>query len=280
MNYAKMFRVEHGGKVDLRKIDPGFHDRNENKASSLKKLEKLSRRLRDLQFHLYAEDRRSVLICLQALDAAGKDGTIRHAFGAFNPQGTRVWGFKAPTPEELSHDFLWRIEKRAPAKGEIAIFNRSHYEDVLVARVHDLVPKEVWSKRYDLINDFEERLAQNGTHIIKFFLHISPEEQLARFHDRLDDPSRHWKISESDYSERKLWPRYTAAYEEALSKTSKKHAPWYVVPANHKWFRNIAVAEIVADTLEAMNMKLPAPHVDIEDIRRKYHQAALARKKK
>jgi PPK2 family polyphosphate:nucleotide phosphotransferase len=190
-----------------------------------------------------------------------------------NPQGARVRGFKAPTHEEAAHDFLWRIHNATPAKGEVVIFNRSHYEDVLVVRVHKLVPKDVWSERYDLINEFERNLIKNGTHILKFYLHISEDEQLSRFKQRLDDPSRHWKISDADYAERKFWPEYRQAYEEALSRTSTKHAPWFVIPANHKWFRNLAVSRIVAETLESLDMKFPEPTVDIEEIRRQYHAA-------
>ena len=175
-----------------------------------------------------------------------------------NPEGTSVFGFKQPSKEEAAHDFLWRAHLRTPGKGEVVIFNRSHYEDVLVVRVHKLVPHAVWSKRYDLINDFEKMLAQNGTSILKFFLHISPEEQLARFKQRLDDPARHWKISESDYSERELWPKYVEAYEDAMERTSTKRAPWYVIPSNHKWFRNLAVSQIIADTMDEMGLKLAA----------------------
>jgi PPK2 family polyphosphate:nucleotide phosphotransferase len=207
---------------------------------------------------------------VQALDAAGKDGVVRHLFSGMNPQGTAVHGFKQPSAEEAAHDFLWRAHLRTPGKGEVVIFNRSHYEDVLVVRVHKLVPKSVWSKRFDLINDFERMLARNGTRILKFFLHISPEEQLARFKERLEDPARNWKISESDYSERELWPQYVEAYEEALERTSTKHAPWFVIPANHKWFRNLAASRIIADTMEDMGLKLPPTRVDLSEIRRKY----------
>jgi PPK2 family polyphosphate:nucleotide phosphotransferase len=199
------------------------------------------KRLRRQSYHVRAEPSVTVIaICLQALDAGGKDGTIKHVFAAMNPQGTRVQSFKVPSLEEASHGFLWRAHRHAPARGEVVIFNRSHYEDVLVVRVHDLVPKSVWSNRYEAINAFERNLAENGTHILKFFLHISEEEQLARFKERLDDPARWWKISESDYSERAHWLAYIAAYEEALARTSTSYAPWYVIPANHKWFRNLA----------------------------------------
>jgi PPK2 family polyphosphate:nucleotide phosphotransferase len=195
-----------------------------------------------------------------------------------NPQGTSVFGFKQPSKDEAAHDFLWRAHQRVPGKGQVAIFNRSHYEDVLVVRVHKLVPHSVWSRRYDLINDFETILSANGTTILKFFLHISPEEQLSRFKQRLDDPSRHWKISESDYSERQLWSQYMDAYEDAIELTSTKHAPWYIIPANHKWFRNLAVARIIADTMDEMGLQLPSTRVDIADMRRKYHAAKSERK--
>jgi len=240
--------------------------------------EKHVERMAKLQYLLYADGNQSLLVVLQALDAGGKDGVVRHVFSAMNPQGTSVVGFKQPSRLEASHDFLWRAHLQTPGKGEVMIFNRSHYEDVLVVRVHKLVPRPVWSERYELINDFEKMLVQNGTRILKFYLHISPEEQLKRFEQRLDDPSRHWKISESDYSERELWSDYTEAFEEAMERTSTKHAPWYVIPSNHKWFRNLAISEIVADTLEDMHLKLPPTNVDIADISRKYHAAVAAEK--
>jgi PPK2 family polyphosphate:nucleotide phosphotransferase len=274
-----MFQVKPGSKVDLSKIDPNFTAKHKDKASTKNKIKKYTQQLRDLQYHLYAEGKQSLLICLQGLDAAGKDGIINHVLGAMNPQGTRVCGFKIPTKEEAAHDFLWRIEKQVPAKGEVAIFNRSHYEDVLVARVHKIVPEGVWSKRYDFINWFEKELVSNGTHILKFFLHISPEKQLKRFQERLDDPARHWKISESDYEEREFWTQYTRAYEDALSKTSTAYAPWYIIPSNHKWFRNLAISKIVVEKLESLNMKLPVAQVDINEIRRKYHKAQIEEEK-
>jgi PPK2 family polyphosphate:nucleotide phosphotransferase len=231
-------------------------------------------RMARLQYLLYADGNQSLLIVLQALDAGGKDGVVRHVFGAMNPQGTSVFGFKQPSTIEAAHDFLWRAHLRTPAKGEVVIFNRSHYEDVLIVRVHKLVPKEVWSKRYELINEFEKVLHANRTRILKFYLHISPEEQLERFRQRLDDPQRRWKISESDYLERRLWSEYIEAFEEAIEKTSTKHAPWFVIPSNHKWFRNLALSEIVADELESMNLKPPPARVDVAEIRHKYHAAA------
>src|SRR5438445_1499144 len=277
MLYSERFRVAPGSKPRLSAIDPSFRDKHESKESAEKAIAGNGRRMRELQYLLYAEDLRSVLIILQALDAGGKDGTINHVFGAMNPQGTRVHALKVPSQEEAAHDFLWRAHLHAPARGEVVVFNRSHYEDVLVARVHDLVPKRVWSKRYGRISDFESNLIDGGTHIIKFFLHISEDEQLERLRQRLEDPKRRWKIAESDYTERALWPQYMEAYEEALARTSTEDAPWYVIPANHKWFRNLAVSKIVVETMEALRMKFPPPRVDIDEIRRKYHEAARHR---
>jgi PPK2 family polyphosphate:nucleotide phosphotransferase len=274
MKYTDELVIKPKSKVDLSGIDAGFVSSRETKTSALARIAKCAERLGKLQYRMYAENRRSLLVCLQGLDAAGKDGTIRHVLGAMNPQGARVHAFKIPSPLEASHDFLWRAHEQAPAKGEIVVFNRSHYEDVLVVRVHDLVPKHIWSKRYDLINDFERNLVDSGTAILKFYLHISEEEQLRRFRQRLDDPMRQWKISEADYTERKLWPAYVKAYEEVLRKTSTKHAPWFVIPANHKWFRNLAISEIIVKALESVPMKMPPCTVDIVDIRRKYHAAA------
>jgi PPK2 family polyphosphate:nucleotide phosphotransferase len=273
MNYTELFQVEPGSKVKLGKIDPDFVPKHKNKASAQAELEKYSERLRGLQYLLYAEDKQSLLICLQGLDTAGKDGTINHVLASMNPQGTRVHAFKVPSREEAAHNFLWRIEQQTPARGEVVIFNRSHYEDVLVVRVHNLAPQKVWSDRYDLINAFEKGLVASGTHILKFFLHISEDEQLRRFKQRIDDPARQWKISESDYEERKFWKDYQRAYEDALTKTSTKHAPWFIIPANHKWLRNLAVSQIVAETLGSLKMKFPEPTVNLKDIKRKYHAA-------
>jgi len=273
MDYRKKFAVEPGKKVRLSKIDPSYTGKHETHDKALPEIQKNVERMDRLQYLLYADGSQSLLVVLQALDAAGKDGTIRHVFSGMNPQGTFVYGFKQPSREEAAHDFLWRAHARAPGKGEVAVFNRSHYEDVLVVRVHKLVPQSVWSKRFDLINDFEKTLWQGRTTVLKFFLHISPEEQLARFKQRLDDPTRHWKISESDYSERELWPQYVEAYEDAIALTSTKHAPWYIIPSNHKWFRNLAVSQIIADTMDEMGLKLPQARVAIDDIRRKYHAA-------
>jgi PPK2 family polyphosphate:nucleotide phosphotransferase len=274
MDYRKSFVVEPGKRPKLAKIDPGYCGKHVTEKQAKAEIEEYCGKLTTLQYLLFSEGRHSLLIVLQAMDAGGKDGTVRHVVGAMNPAGTTVTAFKQPTAEELKHDFLWRVHPHAPAKGMVAVFNRSHYEDVLVVRVHKLVSKEVWSKRYDFINDFEKTLYhQNNTHILKFFLHISPEEQLERFRQRLVDPARNWKISEDDYREREYWDDYRKAYEDIFAETSSKHAPWYIIPANHKWFRNLAVSQIVAATLEELGMQLPQPQVDLELIRRRYHQA-------
>jgi PPK2 family polyphosphate:nucleotide phosphotransferase len=273
VDYGKKFIVEPGTKVRLSKIDPSYTGKHETHEKAVPEIQTNIERLGKLQYLLYADGSQSLLVVLQALDAAGKDGVIRHVFTGMNPQGTSVFGFKQPSREEAAHDFLWRAHMRAPGKGEVVVFNRSYFEDVLVVRVHKLVPHSVWSKRFELINNFETALSRNGTTILKFFLHISPEEQLLRFKQRLDDPSRHWKISESDYSERELWPQYIDAYQDAMALTSTKHAPWYVIPANHKWFRNLAISQIIADTMDGMGLQLPPTRVDIAAIRRKYHAA-------
>jgi PPK2 family polyphosphate:nucleotide phosphotransferase len=279
MEYRKQFIVEPGSRVKLDNIDPGFKDRHENKESTATEIEHYRQRLFDLQYRLYAERKRSLLIVLQALDAGGKDGVIRHVMSTVNPQGCRVTCFKKPTDEEAGHDFLWRIHRATPAKGEIAIFNRSHYEDVLVTRVHHLVSREVWSKRYAHIHHFEQLLHDSGVHILKFFLYIGKAEQLARFKERLDDPAKQWKISDADYEERQYWDDYQAAFEDALSECSTTHAPWFVIPANHKWFRDLAVSQIIVETLEGLKMELPEPTVNLHQIRQKYHAAAAEGKK-
>jgi PPK2 family polyphosphate:nucleotide phosphotransferase len=271
MRYSDRFRVKPGRRLRLKDIDPGHRAQHEDKAAALPEIQRYAERLRELQYLMYAEDRRALLICLQGMDTSGKDGTIRHVLGFMNPQGCRVQAFKVPTPEEAAHDFLWRVHKAAPGRGQVAIFNRSHYEDVLVTRVHGLVPKEVWSRRYDAINTFEEHLSANGVHILKFFLHIGPDEQLKRFGRRLKDPARQWKISEADYAERAYWDDYQRAYEDALSRCSTEVAPWFVVPANHKWFRNLAVARIAVEFLEGLDMRFPEPRVDLAEIEKKYH---------
>lgn len=271
MSFTDEFRIKSGSKVNLAKIDASYHGSYENEESTLAELERYSQRLGELQSIMYAENKHALLVVLQAMDGGGKDGTIHHVMAALNPQGCNVAGFKVPTAEELAHDYLWRIHKMTPGKGHITVFNRSHYEDVLVVRVHNLVPSDVWSKRYNEINAFERELTNSGTTLVKFFLHIDKEEQLRRFRDRLDEPDKQWKISDSDYTEREYWNDYQQAYMDALSKCSFNYAPWYVIPANHKWFRNLAVSQILVDTLEDLNMKYPQPTVGLAEIKKKYH---------
>ena len=271
--FVKDFQVAPGSSVHLRDFEPDYKG-DYNKHRATKKVEELRQKMGDLQQRLFAERKRSLLIVLQALDAGGKDGVIKHVIGSMSPDGCRVANFKEPTQQELAHDFLWRIEAQTPAKGEVAIFNRSHYEDVLIVRVHNLVPKSTWSQRYEQINDFERRLISGGTKILKFFLHISKQEQLQRFEQRLDDPAKRWKISEADYSEREHWDNYQRAYEDVFAKCNTRDAPWFVIPSDHKWFRDLAVSEIVVSTMESMNFQVPQPTVNIDVIRRKYHAAA------
>jgi PPK2 family polyphosphate:nucleotide phosphotransferase len=276
MNSSQRFRVTPGSHLKLKDIDPGFEGDDETQEKAKEEIAHLQQRLRELQDVLYAQRRSSLLICLQAMDTGGKDGTIGHVLAAMNPQGCRVEAFRQPSAEELAHDFLWRAHRAAPARGEVVIFNRSHYEDVLVVRVHNLVSKDVWSRYYDRINDFEKGLVENDTLILKFYLHISKDEQLGRFKQRLDDPDKQWKISESDYKERAFWDDYMAAFEEALSRCSTHNAPWFVIPANHKWFRNLAVARIVVEYMEGLKMQYPRPSVDLERVRKEYHAARKA----
>jgi len=229
-------------------------------------LENMHERLNELQEVLYAEGKHAVLVVLQAMDTGGKDGTIRRVFGPLNPQGVRVTSFKQPTPEELEHDFLWRIHQQTPRKGMIRIFNRSHYEDVLVVRVHKWAPRRELEKRYDQINAFEKHLSENGVTILKFCLHISKDEQKQRLQDRLDRPDKHWKFSTGDLAERKLWDDYTAAYQEALTRCSTPWAPWYVIPANRKWYRDFAVARILLDTMEDMGLQYPKSEKGLDKV--------------
>jgi len=261
--------VEPGKKARLADRNPDTTPGVKDKDAAEEALQKNTARLAELQYLLYAENKHSVLIVFQALDAGGKDGTIRHVMSSLNPQGTAVTSFKVPSTEEAAHDFLWRIHKATPRKGEFAIFNRSHYEDVLVVRVHNLVPRSVWSKHYDHINAFEKLLADHHVKILKFFLHISKEEQRARFEKRLDDPTRQWKLSPADFSERNYWDAYLEAYEDALTRCSTTWAPWYVIPANKKWFRNLAVSQILVECLEELNMEFPPPSMDLAQVRLK-----------
>jgi PPK2 family polyphosphate:nucleotide phosphotransferase len=270
MGSADRFIVRPGSKPKLSKIDTNVRGGYEDGVSAMPTTEKLKGRLEELQYVLHAEGRHSVLVVLQGMDAGGKDGTIRHVVGAMNPLGTRTYAFKSPTEHELAHDFLWRVHQRVPARGELVVFNRSHYEDVLVVRVHDIVPKSVWSKRYDRINDFELNLVEAGTTVVKIFLHISKREQLERLEKRFEDPTRQWKVDESDVRDRALWSDFQKAYEDVLAKTSTKHAPWYVVPADRKWFRNLAVSEILVDTLESLDLRYPSPPSNLREIERRF----------
>jgi PPK2 family polyphosphate:nucleotide phosphotransferase len=264
---ADRWRVKPGARIDLAKIDtrdtagaPGGKD------EVTKLLGDANERLAELQERLYAEDKQSLLVALQAMDAGGKDGTVKHVFNGVNPQGVQVTAFKVPTDEELAHDFLWRVHKRTPARGTIGIFNRSHYEDVLVVRVHELVPENVWKGRYDLINAFEAGLAAAGTRIVKLFVHISKEEQAERFRERIGDPSKNWKFRAGDLAERARWDDYMAAYEDAIERTSTDAAPWYVVPSDRKWMRNWAVSRILIETLDDMDPKYPPPAEDLSGV--------------
>jgi PPK2 family polyphosphate:nucleotide phosphotransferase len=259
--------VEPGKRLKLSQRDPGdttgMADKSECEAMLAKNIE----RLFNHQMLLAASREYAVLVVLQAMDAGGKDGTIRHVMTGLNPQACHVTSFKVPTDEESHRDFLWRIHKAVPRRGEIGIFNRSHYEDVLVVRVHGLVPKRVWSARYDQINDFEKILAKNNTVVLKFFLHISKEEQAKRLEQRFEDPRKNWKVAPSDVTERQHWDDYMAAYEDALSECSTERAPWYVIPANKKWFRNLAVSQIIADTMAGLKLQYPKPAFDLTQLR-------------
>ena len=261
-NLRDALRIKPGSRVRLERRDHG-ETFGWDKVSAAPELAKQLDRLTELQDRFWAEGKRSVLVVLQGIDAAGKDGTINKVMEAFNPQGCPVTSFKVPSSEELAHDYLWRVHKAVPRKGEIGIFNRSHYEDVLVVRVHDLVPKAIWSRRYDEINAFERHLAANGTTIVKFFLSIDRDEQRDRFQARYDDPTKRWKFSMGDLEERKLWDDYQRAFDDALSKCSTDQAPWYVIPANRKWFRNLAVATILADTISALKPAYPPVADDV-----------------
>jgi PPK2 family polyphosphate:nucleotide phosphotransferase len=258
------FTLKPGKRFNLADFDPGYTNDYEKKKQAKTRTAENLEHLRELQEMLYAQGRHALLIVLQAMDAGGKDGTIKHVMGAYNPQGVQVTPFKVPTEEELAHDFLWRVHKAAPRRGMVGIFNRSHYEDVLVVRVHNLVPERVWRERYDHINNFERLLAESGVTIVKFFLHISKDEQAERLLDRQQRPDKQWKFSPGDLEERKLWGDYMAAFEDALTRCNTEYAPWYVIPANHKWYRNLAVSQILIDTMEKMGLQYPEPVDDIE----------------
>jgi PPK2 family polyphosphate:nucleotide phosphotransferase len=256
-----------GTSIDLAGIDPsGVDGAPGDKHETMDAVGDLRRELRDLQGRLWAERAQALLVVLQALDAGGKDGTIKHVFKGVNAQGTKVTSFKQPNEDELEHDFLWRVHKVTPGKGEIGIFNRSHYEDVLVVRVHDLVPEAVWRRRYGIINQFEEGLEVAGTHVVKFFLHISKEEQAERLRRRLERPDKRWKFHQSDLDERKRWDDYQEAFADAITATSTASAPWYVIPSDHKWYRTWAVLTVLVATLREMDPQFPHPEEGLDDV--------------
>src|SRR5215217_3306980 len=259
-----LYRVDPQAEVALADQDPADTGSYTDPDAARAELGELVDHIADLQARLYAEDERSLLVVLQGIDAAGKDSTVAHVFRGTNPQGVRVYSFKEPSNEELAHDFLWRYHQQTPAKGMIHVFNRSHYEDVLVVRVKGLVDEERWRSRYDSINDFERMLAREGTTIVKFFLHISKDAQMDRFRERLEREDKHYKFSASDVRERRHWDDYQQAYEDMLKHTSTEWAPWYMVPSDHKWYRNLVVARTVAGVLEDMNPQWPEPEEDLE----------------
>jgi PPK2 family polyphosphate:nucleotide phosphotransferase len=263
---ARELIVKPGSKIKLEKFDPDDtlgYDKDWADRHLAKNIERLS----VLQYMLYAEAKRSLLVVLQGIDAGGKDGTVRHVMSGLNPQGVDVTSFKVPEGAETRHDYLWRVHRVVPEWGKMGIFNRSHYEDVLVVRVHDLVPKKVWWKRYEQINDFERMLSASGVQIVKFLLYISKDEQAKRFRQRIDDKQKNWKFSPADLKEREYWDQYIEAYDDMLRKCSKQHAPWYVIPANHKWFRDLAVAQILVHTLEEMDLKFPKPAANLKGLK-------------
>jgi PPK2 family polyphosphate:nucleotide phosphotransferase len=266
MSKHQPLRPEVGQAVHLADYDPNYTGDYEHKKNAEEQLKDNRHRMRALQDMLYAEHKHALLIVLQAMDAGGKDGTIHHVMQGVNPQGVQVTSFKVPTPEELDHDFLWRVHRHVPPRGMIGIFNRSHYEDVLIVRVNELVPESVWEKRYDHINAFERLLADSGVTILKFFLHISKDEQKARFMDRLTQPEKQWKFSAGDLPVREKWDQYMAAYEDAIARCNTKHAPWHIVPANHKWYRNLVISSMIVETLENLNMHYPDPEPGLDQI--------------
>lgn len=272
-DFYEHYRVKPGQSVSLADLPTAtngpFSKKSHGRAFTAGKVEEL----RDWQFRLYTQARQSLLVVLQAPDAAGKDGLIRKVLGQMNPQGCRTYPFKVPTALERAHDFLWRIHQCTPSHGTVAIFNRSHYEDVLVVRVENLVAEQVWRKRYDQINHFEEMLHDSGTKILKFYLHISPEEQLRRFEKRLMNSAKHWKLNPSDYTSRADWAAYAEAYEEIFARCSSEQSPWFIIPADQKWYRDAAVSAIVTETFEKMNPQFPEADVDLEQIRKLHQQA-------
>jgi PPK2 family polyphosphate:nucleotide phosphotransferase len=263
---SKLHQISPGEKVDLSQFTTRGKDLHDDRKSAEKEFAAYRQRIAELQPRLYAERKQKLLIVLQAMDAGGKDSTTRHVFEGVNPQGVHVVSFKAPSSRELAHDYLWRIHQAVPPKGMIHIFNRSHYEDVLVVRVDQLIPENEWQRRYDQINQFEKFLTETGTKILKFYLHISKEEQKERFQDRLDEPEKHWKFSKEDLEKRKQWDEYRVAFNDALTECSTEHAPWHVIPADQKWYRNWAISKIIFETLEEMNPQFPAEELGLDKI--------------
>ena len=259
------FLIKPGTKVSLNKLNTDY-SRDLKKEQSKVELDKLHLKMSKLQYKLHAEKKQALLIVLQAMDAGGKDGTIRDVMHGFNPQGCKVTAFRAPHEEEANHDFLWRVHKAVPARGEIGIFNRSHYGDVLIVRIHNLVPKKQWSKRYNHINEFERMLTDEGIKILKIFLHISKKEQQKRLEQRISNPTKHWKIDEADFKERKFWNKYITAYEQVFENCSTPWAPWYVIPSDNKWYRNLIVAKIITKTMEEMKLRFPKSKIDTNKI--------------
>ena len=258
------YRVEPGEHFSIAEHDAADLDSFDDRDEVVTQFDGLVTQIADFQERLYAEEKRSLLLVLQGIDAAGKDGTVKHVLRGTNPSGVRVYSFRQPTSEEAAHDFLWRYHHATPADGMIHVFNRSHYEDVLVVRVKDLAPEELWRSRYDSINDFERMLVREGTTILKCFLHISRERQLEKFRERLERPRKYWKWSDNDIKEREHWDEYQRAYEDAINATSTPWAPWYVVPADHRWFRNYVVARVLAAMLGAMNPQFPEPPDEVK----------------
>lgn len=265
MAMSQPLTVPPGTTIKLSEFDPRFNEGVEKKEARRQAAEH-TEALAELSYRLYAENRRSLLLVLQGMDTAGKDGTIRRVMNGVNPQHCQVTSFKQPSQEELDHDFLWRIHKAAPRRGDIGIFNRSHYEDVVIVRVHNLVPEEVWRRRYDQINDFERMLVDSGTTIVKVFLHISKDEQRKRLEARLDDPTKRWKFNRGDIAERRRWDEYLVAYEDALTKCNTDHAPWHIVPADRKWYRDFVISRLLRQTLEKMDPQFPPADPDLDGI--------------
>jgi PPK2 family polyphosphate:nucleotide phosphotransferase len=265
--FVDAMRIEPGTAPRLEDRDPGARPDGLKKADGLARLAELTGRLEVLHNRLWAEATRAVLLVLQGVDASGKDGTIKHVLTGVNPQGCRIASFKAPSPTELAHDYLWRVHAVCPQRGELGIFNRSHYEDVIAVRVRKLAPKDVWSKRYTHIREFERLLVDEGTHLVKICLHVSKEEQRTRLQERLDTPEKRWKFRLGDLDDRKLWDDFTAAYEDTIRETSTEWAPWHVVPADHNWVRNLSVAEILVDAFERLDPQYPAPDPHLDGVK-------------